>query len=97
MGILPVGPYRKLVLEYISNDLRELRRWQEMITLVSPRYSPGEHGAETGFNLLRAYYETKDVSKGQALLREMEKIDGLQRRDRLEEFRKAFSEIANPS
>jgi len=87
----------KLALGYISTDLRELRRWQEMITLISPRYSPGEHGAETGFNLLRAYFETKDVSKGQALLREMEKIDGLQRRDRLEEFRKAFGEIANPS
>lgn len=92
-----MGPYRKLVLEYISNDLREIRRWKEMILLVSPCYLPQKHGAETGFNLLRAYFEMKDASKGQALLRDMEKIEGLQRRDRLEEFRQAFSEIANPS
>lgn len=80
-------------LMMMSADLGQHGHTGLIVTLVGPVYEPTRHGAQAGFNLLRACLETERVAEGEALLARLRPLAPPPFTRHLDEFQRAFDQL----
>jgi hypothetical protein len=93
LEIKPITPY---TLTSVSAEIVTKGWYDDVINLLATRYNPQQHGVPAGVNILRAYYEFKDVEAGQALLSQLFLLQDNSQKENLLWYDNAFRQLAPP-
>ena len=82
-------------LTSISGNLGKNGFAEDAVELVAPFYVPHQHDVMTGFNLLQAYLELKQISEGQILLKKMFDLQHPGLQEQLSWYQTEFFKVLN--